>query len=94
MLTLTQRILCSYFLQFDIDEPFYTPWLIEVQAIIKPKQYEEEVMNPDDPDQLYWVYIARKQGLMVRNKKIKEKKLLEKKKKTTGKKATVKAPNL
>ena len=65
-----------------------------MQAIIKPRQYAEEVMNPDDPDQLYWVYIARKKELMVRNKKIKEKKLLEKKKKTTGKKATVKAPNL
>jgi hypothetical protein len=25
--------------QFDIDEPFYTPWLIEVQATLKPKEY-------------------------------------------------------
>ena len=23
--------------QFDIDEPYYTPWLIEVQAMLKPK---------------------------------------------------------
>ena len=79
--------------QFDIDEPFYTPWLIEVQGTLKPKMFENEVMNPDDPDHLYWIYIAQKKELMVHNKKIKENKL-KKKKAKKGKKATIKAPNL
>lgn len=79
--------------QFDIDEPYYTPWLIEVQALLKPKQYEKEVLDPDDPDSLYYCYIARKKDVMVNQKKIKENKLKLKKKKKT-KKATMKAPNL
>ena len=79
--------------QFDIDEPYYTPWLIEVQALLKPKEYENEKLDPDDPDSLYYVYIATKKEVMVNQKKIKENKLKLKKKKKT-KKATIKAPNL
>jgi SAM-dependent methyltransferase len=79
--------------QFDIDEPYYTPWLIEVQAMLKPKEFEGEVLDPDDPDSLYWVYICTKNEVMVTQKKIKENKLKLKKKKK-GKKATIKAPNL
>jgi SAM-dependent methyltransferase len=79
--------------QFDIEEPYYTPWLIEVQAMLKPKEFEGERLDPDDPESLYWVYICRKKEVMVTQKKIKENKLKLKKKKA-GKKATIKAPNL
>jgi EEF1A lysine methyltransferase 4 len=80
--------------QFDIDEPYYTPWIIEVQAMLKPKQFEDEIMDPDDPSHLYWVYIARKNDVMVTLKKTKENKLKLKAKKAKKKKATTKAPNL
>jgi len=80
--------------QFDIDEPYYTPWLIEVQAMMKPKAFEEEKIDPDDPAHLYWVYICTKKGWMVKLKETKENKLKLKLKKSKGKKATKKAPNL
>ncbi len=80
--------------QFDIDEPYYTPWLIEVQAMLKPAQYEDEKMDADDPSHLYWIYIATKKELMVALKEKKENKLKLKAKKSKGKKAMVKAPNL
>ena len=79
--------------QFDIDEPYYTPWLIEVQGVLKPKEYENERLDPDDPESLYYIYIATKKETMVNVKKVKENKLKLKKKKK-GKKATMKAPNL
>lgn len=80
--------------QFDIDEPYYTPWLIEVQAMLKPAQFEEEKMDADDPSHLYWIYVATKKELMVKLKLQKENKLKLKLKKSKGKKATIKAPNL
>lgn len=80
--------------QFDIDEPYYTPWLIEVQAMVKPKAFEEEKIDPDDPAHLYWVYVCTKRGWMVKLKEQKENKLKLKLKKSKGKKAVVKAPNL
>ena len=80
--------------QFDIDEPYYTPWLIEVQAMLKPKQFADEQMDPDDPSHLYWVYIAKKNEMMVNLKKQKENKLKLKARKAKKKKATKKAPNL
>jgi ubiquinone/menaquinone biosynthesis C-methylase UbiE len=80
--------------QFDIDEPHYTPWLIEVQGVVKPAAHEAEEIDPDDPAHLYWVYIATKNEMMVALKKKKEDKNLLKAKKATRKKAMVKAPNL
>jgi len=80
--------------QFDIDEPYYTPWLIEVQAMLKPPQFENEKMDADDPTHLYWIYIAKKNDMMVGLKKSKEQKLKLKLSKAKKKKATVKAPNL
>jgi hypothetical protein len=65
----------QYLEQFDADEPHYTPWNIEVEAILKPKQFNEEVLNPDDPDHLYFIYVAKKDKYMVRKKKIKTQKL-------------------
>ncbi len=80
--------------QFDIDEPYYTPWLIEVQAVLKPPQFESERMDFDDPSHLYWVYIATKKGWMVKLKEQRENKLKLKMKKAKTKKPTKKAPNL
>ena len=61
--------------------------------MLKPKMHEKEVLDPDDPDALYWIYIAEKKELMVKQKKMKENKLKQKRKKK-GKKATIKAQNL
>jgi hypothetical protein len=65
----------QYLEQFDADEPHYTPWNIEVEAVLKPRQFTEEVLNPDDPDHLYFVYIAKKDKYMVRKKKVKANKI-------------------
>lgn len=65
----------QYLEQFDADEPHYTPWNIEVEAILKPRQFGEEALNPDDPDHLYFTYIAKKDKYMVRKKKVKAQKI-------------------
>lgn len=78
--------------QYDIDEPFYTPWEVEVQALAKPLEYEDENLDVEDPSNLYFIYICQKREDLVTKKKIKENKIkLEKKKK---KPKLVKAPNL
>lgn len=81
-----------YLEQYDIDEPHYTPWVVEVQALQKPLQYEDEVLDPEDLDSLYFIYICTKQEDMVFRKQVKEQKVLLDKKKAKPKK--VKAPNL
>ena len=64
-----------YLEQYDIDEPFYTPWVIEVQALPKPREVEDQEYDLDDPDSLYFVYICKKQPEMVKKKKVKEGKI-------------------
>lgn len=60
-----------YIEQYDIDEPYFTPWLVEVQAIGKPKQYVDEDLDPSDPNSMYFIYICRKSRDLVIKKKIK-----------------------
>jgi hypothetical protein len=57
--------------QFDIDAPHYTPWKIEVQALLKPKEFPEEELDPLDPDSYYFVYVVVKQKEMVIKKGVK-----------------------
>lgn len=79
--------------QYDIDEPHYTPWYIEVQAVLKPQMIEMEELDADNPDHMYWIYVAIKNPALVKRKKDR----LERNKKKTKKevkKATIKAPNL
>lgn len=78
--------------QYDIDEPNYTPWQVEIQALSKPVEFEEEDLDQDDPDSLYFIYICKKQADMVLKKLIKENKVKAELKKKKPKK--VKAPAL
>ena len=81
--------------QYDIDEPFYTPWYIEVQAVLKPPMIEGEKLDADNPDHLYWVYVATMDPSMVHRKTERLEKLRKRAaKKTEYKKPTVRAPNL
>lgn len=57
--------------QFDIEEPNFTPWVIEVQAVLKPKEYPDEELDPSDPNSMYFVYICRKTPELVLRKKVK-----------------------
>mmetsp|Transcript_31749 Transcript_31749/g.53555 ORF Transcript_31749/g.53555 Transcript_31749/m.53555 type:complete len:305 (-) Transcript_31749:172-1086(-) len=57
--------------QYDIDVPHYTPWKIEVQALLKPKEFPEEELDPADPNSYYFVYIITKQLEMVIKKGVK-----------------------
>jgi len=78
--------------QYDIEEPYYTPWEVEVQALAKPLEYENEDLNVEDPDNLYFIYICQKREEMVMRKKIRENKVAQDKRKK--KPRQVKAPNL
>lgn len=79
----------QYLEQYDIDEPYYTPWYIDVQAIVKPKAFDDEELEPDDPDSLYWIYICAMNSELLLKKRIKEGKILVKERKDTRKKAPI-----
>jgi hypothetical protein len=79
--------------QYDIDEPFYTPWYVDVQAVLKPAMLENEELNADNPEHLYWCYTAVKNEVLVIRKKTRLEKDANKKKKAF-KKPTKAAPNL
>lgn len=57
--------------QYDIDLPHFTPWVIEVQAVLKPKEYPLEELDGKDPDSYYFVYVCKKRRDMVIKKKVK-----------------------
>lgn len=61
---------------------------------VKPKEFEEEELDPNDPNSLYFLYICRKNHELVRKKKLKEKKILAGKNKKQTQEKTIKAPNL
>lgn len=56
--------------QYDIDEPLFTPWVIEVQALLKPREYPDEVLDPKDPGAMYFIYICKKTKELVTKKKV------------------------
>jgi hypothetical protein len=65
---------------------------VEVQALAKPLEFEDEELDVEDPGNLYFIYICQKKAEMVMRKKVKENKVkLDKKKK---KKPKMSAPNL
>lgn len=39
-----QRLL--YLEQYDVDEPHFTTWFVEVQAVVKPKAFDDEDLDP------------------------------------------------
>lgn len=78
--------------QYDIDEPNYTPWQVEIQALSKPVAFEDENLDQEDPDSLYFIYICKKQQDMVMKKLIKENKVKAELKKKKPRK--VQAPAL
>lgn len=57
--------------QYDIDLPHFTPWVIEVQALLKPKESPEEELDPADPNSYYFIYLCKKRRDMVVKKKVK-----------------------
>jgi len=79
--------------QHDLDEPYYTPWTIEVQALLKPKEFPEEELDSADPNSYYFVYICEKRREMVLKKRIKLGRLTKKEQKKYAPKPK-KAPNL
>jgi SAM-dependent methyltransferase len=79
--------------QNDLDVEYFTPWKTSVQAVMKPKQFPNEVLDPDDPDSLYFIYCLRKNPELVKAKLIKERKLIIKKNKKVAQ-ATKKSSNL
>ena len=79
--------------QYDVSEPFYTPWYIEVQAVLKQQQFDKEELDADNPDHLYWVYIATIDPRLVKIKRERAEKE-KNKKKAVYKKPTMQAPNL
>ena len=85
--------LLSLLEQYDLDEPGYTPWYIDVCAVLKPQMLEGEELDADNPDHLYWCYTATKDPLMVKRRSDREEKMRGKNKKKYVK-PTVKAPNL
>jgi hypothetical protein len=60
-----------YLEQYDIDEPHFTPWIVEVQALLKPKIRDDEELDPSDPASMYFIYICRKSKDLVNKKKVK-----------------------
>jgi stalled ribosome rescue protein Dom34 len=52
---------------------------------VKPKAYEEEELDPNDPDNLYFIYICIKQADLVLKKKKKQNKLKNRQNKKTKK---------
>lgn len=63
-----------------------------MQGLIKPNEYENEVLDEEDPDSMYFIYICTKQEDMVTKKLIKENKIKADLKKKKPKKMA--APNL
>ena len=84
----------QYLEQYDIDEPFFTPWVVEVQALMKPREHDEEVLDPNDPNSMYFVYVCKKTRELVVKKKIKEKRLTKKQAKEALPKPSRRAPNI
>lgn len=60
--------------QYDIADSAYTPWYVDVQAVLKPEEFEGEVLDASDPKNLYFVYICAKQVDMCRKKREAQKK--------------------
>lgn len=60
-----------YLEQYDIDEPHFTPWIVEVQALLKPKVRDDEELDPSDPASMFFIYICRKSKDLVNKKKVK-----------------------
>ena len=58
--------------QHDIDEPNFTPWTMDVQAVVKPKQFAKEVMDPDNPESLYFMYVMTKTPELLNRRSRKE----------------------
>lgn len=56
--------------QYDIEEPHFTPWVVEVQALLKPRDHPEEVLNPQDPASMYFIYVCKKTRELVLKKKV------------------------
>jgi EEF1A lysine methyltransferase 4 len=54
--------------QLDTDQPGFTPWRVDVQAVAKMEQYDGEVLDLDDPDNSYFIYIATKIASLVDKK--------------------------
>lgn len=54
--------------QYDIEEPYFTPWVIEVQAIQKPEMFIGEELDSTDPSSMYFLYICRKDPELVKRK--------------------------
>jgi len=59
----------KYLEQYDIEEPYFTTWYIEVRALEVPLEYEDEELDEDSPDNYYFVYVCRKDAELVRMKK-------------------------
>jgi hypothetical protein len=57
-----------YLEQYDADEPGFTPWYVEVQAVMKPLEYEAEELDADDPESMYFVYICTKDDELIDKK--------------------------
>ena len=54
--------------QYDLDEVGYTPWNVDVQAIPKPIQFKDEKLDLDDPESMYFIYVAVKSEMLVERK--------------------------
>ena len=80
----------GYLEQYDIDEPGFTPWFIEVQAVMKPIEFANEELDIDDPESMYFVYICTKDEELLEKKGAKD----GKREKRVKKKKTKKAPLL
>lgn len=52
-------------MQEDLDEPYYKPWNIDCQAISKPNDGNEEELDFNDPDNMYFIYICTKIPALV-----------------------------
>ncbi len=51
-----------------MDEPGFTPWYIEVQAVLKPLESELEELDQDDPESMYFIYICTKDDELIEKK--------------------------
>eukprot|EP01041_Mallomonas_annulata_P012428 gene12428-26141_t len=59
----------KYLEQYDLDEEYFTPWYITVEALEIPPEFEGEVLNDDNPDSFYFIYICKKDAELVEKKK-------------------------
>ena len=60
--------------QYDLGEAGYTPWYVDVQAVLKPEEFEGEVVDANKAENLYFVYICAKQEEMCKKKRAAAKK--------------------